>query len=73
MNDQNREDSPTQREGIKFRVVLGLIGLGAFVPLGLLVLGEEGLPKWQQYLAAAVFTPMGVIIEWFALTGRRFP
>jgi len=52
------------------RIAAGLVLAGAFIPLILLVFGNDHLAKWQQILAAAVFTPLGIIGEWIVLTGR---
>jgi hypothetical protein len=53
-----------------FRIVFGIAGLGAFVPLVLMCSGTREIPLWEQILSVAVFTPAGLIMEWIALTGK---
>ena len=54
----------------RYRVAAGVIAAMALLPLGAVLFGDEHLPKWQQWLVVAVFTPMAVIGEWIVITGR---
>jgi hypothetical protein len=56
--------------GNRARVVFALIGLCGLTPLFLLLFDDDKAPLWQQWAAVAVFTPMTLIIEWIAITGR---
>jgi hypothetical protein len=52
------------------RFCFGLVGVGGFVPLMLLLRGGDHTPLWEQWVTVAVFTPAGIILEWIAITGR---
>ena len=56
--------------GSRARIVFALIGLGGLMPLYILIFDHDKAPLWQQWVAVAVFTPMSLIIEWIAVTGR---
>jgi hypothetical protein len=56
--------------GTRARIVFALIGLCGLTPLFLLMFEEDKTPLWQQWVAVAVFTPITLIIEWIAVTGR---
>jgi len=56
--------------GWGYRVAFGVIMAGGFLPLGLLLFTHDRAPLWEQWIAVAVFTPIGLIGEWIVFTGR---
>ena len=67
-----RRDNFIDGASWRFRVLLAIIFLGAFIPLYLVLFEpDEKMPRWQQWLAVAVFTPIGLIGEWLVFTARR--